>query len=167
MERLDQECKGKSHGLEREISFASWPCSFDKYGAECYPDLHLTFLQAFSKVLSEIRRIQSEFLWCDSENKRIVIWVSWKTVCKPQNQGGICIKDVEVVNKVLLCKWKWRILNKHNAIWGSFIRARYKSLKIKVLVGDKNAICNDDSIWWNDLVLSNSYSANEDSVFLA
>lgn len=70
------------------------------------PIYTLSFYKAPAKVLSEIRHIQSNFLWGGSENKRTVHWVNWKTICSLRDNGGLRVKDVEILNLALLSKWK-------------------------------------------------------------
>lgn len=73
------------------------------------PIYYLSFYKAPSKILKEITTIQSKFLWNGSDIKISIHWVSWDTVCKTREEGGLWVKNEEVMNVVLLSKWKWRI----------------------------------------------------------
>ncbi|XP_058784295.1 uncharacterized protein LOC131659071 [Vicia villosa] len=110
-----------------------------------------------TKVLNEIRSIQSSFLWNGSEDKRTIHWVRWDTVCKERDEGGLGVKNVEVVNLALLSKWKWRILTDEEAVWRGILISRYGDVKRKVLVGDVSVTEKAGSIWWRDLLLSDNY----------
>ncbi|XP_058758239.1 uncharacterized protein LOC131631463 [Vicia villosa] len=79
------------------------------------PIYSLSLYKAPSKVLHEIHTIQSKFLWSGGDRKRSVHWVSWDTVCKTREEGGLGVKNVEIMNAALLSKWKWRILLDHEA----------------------------------------------------
>ncbi|XP_058776310.1 uncharacterized protein LOC131650623 [Vicia villosa] len=57
------------------------------------------------KIIKEIRAIQSNFLWNGSELKRHIHWVSWDFVCKTREEGGLGVKNVEIMNVALLSKW--------------------------------------------------------------
>ena len=44
-------------------------------------------------------------------------------MCKPLTQGGLCIRSIEKVNKVLLGKWLWRVgirFRIHDGQWVRF-----------------------------------------------
>ncbi|XP_058725510.1 uncharacterized protein LOC131596787 [Vicia villosa] len=110
-----------------------------------------------TKVLQEIRTIQSKFLWSGGEDRKSIHWVCWDTVCKSKEEGGLGIKNVEIMNVALISKWKWRILNENEAVWSGIIRARYGKVKLKILVGDMAVVGKKDSIWWRDLMVSDNY----------
>lgn len=42
--------------------------------------------------------------------KKGLAWVSWDTLCKPIDFGGLGVNDIEKFNQVLLSKWMWRIM---------------------------------------------------------
>lgn len=52
-------------------------------------------------------------------------WVAWDKVCKLKNEGGLGIKNLELFNKALLPKWKWRHLVDVNSSWSEILSHRY------------------------------------------
>lgn len=66
----------------------------------------LSFCKAPKKVLKEIFKIQSNFLWSGTEQRKSIHWVNWTKVCASKNKDGIGIKNIEVFNISLLLKWK-------------------------------------------------------------
>ncbi|XP_058721842.1 uncharacterized protein LOC131593378 [Vicia villosa] len=55
------------------------------------------------------------------------------------------------MNNALLLKWKRRILHDDEAIWNSFIKARYFCPKIRIQVDGGMWQRKGESIWWKDL----------------
>ncbi|GKB49651.1 RNA-directed DNA polymerase, eukaryota, reverse transcriptase zinc-binding domain protein [Tanacetum coccineum] len=51
------------------------------------------------QVIYEINKMLKGFLWCQGELANGKANVSWETVCKPKNQGGLGIKDLGVWNE--------------------------------------------------------------------
>ncbi|XP_026450339.1 uncharacterized protein LOC113350414 [Papaver somniferum] len=51
--------------------------------------------------------------------------ISWKRVCTPFKEGGLGIHRLEVINKVLLMKMLWKILNSKEE-WAQFFNAKFK-----------------------------------------
>ncbi|XP_058746653.1 uncharacterized protein LOC131619585 [Vicia villosa] len=113
--------------LEAASSFLS--CKVDK--------LLFKFLgvKAPSKVLNEITSIQRKFLWGGCDIKRSICWVRWDSVCKSREEGGLGVKNVEVMNAALLSKWKWRILSDEEVVWRRILESRYNNVRRKVLIG--------------------------------
>ncbi|GJV83163.1 hypothetical protein Tco_1523061 [Tanacetum coccineum] len=56
------------------------------------------------QVIYEINKMLKGFLWCQGELANGKANVSWETVCKPKNQGGLGIKDLGVWNEHI--RWK-------------------------------------------------------------
>ncbi|MCI06473.1 ribonuclease H protein, partial [Trifolium medium] len=81
------------------------------------PIYFLSFMKLPVVVKKKIIRIQREFLWGRVKGGRKINWVKWSEVCKPKNQGGLGVRDVSRVNLSLLIKWRWKLLQKDDAIW--------------------------------------------------
>ena len=41
--------------------------------------------------------------------------------------GEIGIKDIELFNKALLAKWKWRLGKEQNGLWKEILESKYRS----------------------------------------
>lgn len=70
------------------------------------PSFTLSFYKALVLVIKEIRSLISNFICCGNVNKRCIHWVNLETVCKPKEKGGLGVRDVGEINKVLILKWK-------------------------------------------------------------
>lgn len=52
--------------------------------------------------------------------------VSWKRVCLPKKEGGLGIRMAADMNKALIAKVGWRLLNDRVSLWSRVIRSKYK-----------------------------------------
>ena len=63
------------------------------------------------KMCDEIDRLNRNFLWGDTPDRRKVHLVKWDMVCKPKIEGGLGLKKARGQNLALLAKLGWKLLN--------------------------------------------------------
>ena len=51
--------------------------------------------------------------------------VRWKTVCLEKRKGGLGVRNLSVMNKVLLCKWSLLYANERETLWKQVISEKY------------------------------------------
>lgn len=56
-------------------------------------------------VRARIEQIQMNILWGEGALERRLYLVVWEVVCLDKKRGGLGIKKLSIMNKVLLCKW--------------------------------------------------------------
>ena len=52
---------------------------------------------------------------------------SWEDICKPTQQGGFGIRDMELVNQSLLINSAWNIATNKNPLLSDILKAKYYS----------------------------------------
>ncbi|XP_026459811.1 uncharacterized protein LOC113360521 [Papaver somniferum] len=69
--------------------------------------------------------LERNFLWSgDGETRKYTI-LSWKKVCSRYNEGVLGIQRLEVLNRALLMKILWRIINSGEE-WALFLKAKFQ-----------------------------------------
>lgn len=71
-------------------------------------------------VIKKIRAIQWNFPWGNKKIKQKWALVNWETMCKPKQAGGLVLRDLEVMNKVLSSKIWWKWVTNKGELWASF-----------------------------------------------
>jgi hypothetical protein len=102
-------------------------------------------------VIKDLVAVQRSFLWGGGRIDKKICWVSWNRVCEPKVKGGLGIKNLELFNYALLCKWKWRCLIDKEASWYDLLKFRYGSFANNFLHGEGKEKLKTSSIWWRDL----------------
>jgi hypothetical protein len=83
-------------------------------------------------------KLNREFLWGDTENKKKIHLVKWDNVCRPKIEGGLGIKKTELMNQAMLAKTSWRIIQNDTGLWCKVLKDKY--LKQRSLL-DNNYKC--------------------------
>ena len=68
-----------------------------------------SILAAPKLVLKQIQKIQRKFLWGGSPRHQKWALVEWDTLCMPKELGGLGMRDLVSVNRVMGTKiwWQW------------------------------------------------------------
>ena len=124
------------------------------------PLFFLSFYKAPKLVVDNIKAMQDNFLWGGNPEQRTVVWVSWDNICQPKVNEGLGLKNVELFNKALIVKWKWRQLEKEKTMWAKILIAKYGPVR------DMRTILSSTSIskWLSD-VLSMTEADNVNDLF--
>ena len=73
------------------------------------PMFHLSFFEVPLGVRKILDFYQSRFFWQIDENKTKYRLAKWDVICRPKDQGGLGIENLEVTNRCLLSKWLYRL----------------------------------------------------------
>ena len=88
----------------------------------------ISFFQLPKGVLHRLNYFRSRFFWQgDSERKKYRL-AKWSVVCRPKDQGGLGIHDLEVKNKSLLGKWLFK-LPTEDGVWQTPLKRKYVERK--------------------------------------
>jgi mannosylglycoprotein endo-beta-mannosidase len=116
------------------------------------PIFHLSFLKLPCKVRKKIVSIQREFLWGGARGGKKVSWVRWGVVCKAKKNGGLGVRDIDLVNVSLLAKWRWRLLQPGLPLWKEVLVARYGAHILVEADWSRCRVPTSASKWWKNIV---------------
>ncbi|KAH1203108.1 putative ribonuclease H protein [Glycine max] len=111
------------------------------------PLFFLSFFRAPSAVINRLSTIQRHFLWGGNREGKKIAWVSWTRCCSSRDMGGLGIKDIKVLNKALLFKWKWMLFHQPDHLWNRILVSKYKGWRGL----DQGPKKHYFSTWWADL----------------
>ena len=60
------------------------------------------------------------------EERKIAL-IRWDNLCKPKEEEGLGIRDIENFNIALLTKWKWIIGTEDQGVWKEVLESKYGS----------------------------------------
>ncbi|KAK5786930.1 hypothetical protein PVK06_041580 [Gossypium arboreum] len=91
------------------------------------PIYFMSLFQAPVSVIKRIGKTMRNFLWGGLDGKLKMAKVNWKQICRPKENEGARVVNLEIKNKALLAKWRWRVIVDKNALWSKVILAKYGS----------------------------------------
>jgi len=107
----------------RNLSFEGRICLV-KSVITAVPLYYFSFFKAPKGVCKTIRKLQRNFLWGWENEGRKIAWVRWEELCKSKMEGGMGIKDIELFNKTMLGKWKWRLGKEEHGLWKDILESK-------------------------------------------
>jgi hypothetical protein len=78
-----------------------------------------------SSICNELDRLNRNFLWGSSNERKKMHLVSWEKVCRPKGEGGLGIYATKPRNKALLAKLNWRLHDEKESWWARTLTAKY------------------------------------------
>ena len=110
------------------------------------------FLLSFFEVPVGVRKrldfYRSRIFWQGDELKRKYWLAKWDIICRPKDQGGLGIDNLEVKNRCLLSKWMYKLSVETEATWAQILRSKY--LQSKTL--SEATVRPTDSPFWKGLM---------------
>jgi hypothetical protein len=74
-------------------------------------------------LLKDIEKCMRNFIWSGDIEKRQLVTISWKNLCKPFIQGGLSIRSLSKLNKATNLKLCWSLLNSQSS-WARLLKDR-------------------------------------------
>ncbi|KAK4384534.1 putative ribonuclease H protein [Sesamum angolense] len=76
-------------------------------------------------VIREVEKRMRHFLWKGNSTVGYPK-VAWSTVCRPKEEGGLGIRDILAINKALMCRHLWNVIQgNQSSIWVRWIAHNY------------------------------------------
>jgi hypothetical protein len=80
----------------------------------------------YSWPVSLIKKIEKDvknFIWSGDVDKRKLVTVAWKKLCRPLSQGGLNLRSLSSLNKAANLKLCWALFHSHSS-WAKLLYAR-------------------------------------------
>ncbi|KAL9671356.1 hypothetical protein QQ045_008924 [Rhodiola kirilowii] len=75
------------------------------------------------KVLKVVNSICARFLWNGKAVGRGCHLISWKTMCRDKKEGGLGIRNIELMNDAMMLNWLWELSKEGQNLWIKLVHA--------------------------------------------
>ncbi|RVX00219.1 putative ribonuclease H protein [Vitis vinifera] len=89
------------------------------------PIYQLSLFRMPKMVVRRLEKLQRDFLWGGGSLERKVHLINWEVVCAQKEKGGLGIRRIALLNKVLLGKWLWRFAFEEDKLWKKVIMEKF------------------------------------------
>jgi hypothetical protein len=120
-------------------------------------------------LLKDIEKCVRNFIWSGEIDKRKLVTISWKKICRPFLQGGLNLRSLIHLNKAANLKLCWTVLNSQST-WAKLLRDRVirkkKTIQYHIFssiwssIKEEFEVITENSVWllgngekinfWND-----------------
>ncbi|XP_013594630.1 uncharacterized mitochondrial protein AtMg00310-like [Brassica napus] len=76
-------------------------------------------------LCKQLQSILTRFWWDASPEAKNICWVSWQTLTKPKNSGGLGFREIAQFNDALLAKLSWRVLKDPSSLLARTLLGKY------------------------------------------
>jgi hypothetical protein len=84
----------------------------------------ISFFLLPKRVYHKLNYYRCRFFWQGDSEKKKYRLVKWSVVCRPKDQGGLGVHDLEVKNSALLGKWMFKLLTE-DGVWQTLLKRKY------------------------------------------
>ncbi|KAK0586532.1 hypothetical protein LWI29_008529 [Acer saccharum] len=121
---LEKTQKRLASWKSASLSFAG-RCTLIKAVSSAIPVYAMQSIKLPSEISKNLDKINRNFLWGSTPEKKHVHLVSWDVVCLPKHLGGLGIKKTKLMNQALLAKIGWRLNLRDSGLWGRILKDKY------------------------------------------
>jgi hypothetical protein len=77
------------------------------------------------RVCSNLDKLNRDFLWVSTNERKKMHMVSRDKVCRPKDLGGLSLYSTKARNLTLLAKLNWRVMEDPDSLWAKTLIAKY------------------------------------------
>jgi ribonuclease HI len=93
--------------------------------AQAMPTYAMSCFDLTKMLCDDISRMIARYWWANMTNEQKMHWLSWDTLCKRKEQGGLGFRDLHLFNLAMLARQAWRLITNADSLCAQVLRAKY------------------------------------------
>lgn len=86
----------------------------------------MSSIQLSASVLNDLDKVSINFLWRSTNKRRRQHLIAWNRVCSPKQEGSLGIRGSSEMNKAMLAKLGWRLVQDKTSLRAMVLRSKYR-----------------------------------------
>lgn len=78
---------------------------------------HMQLQQLLRRIHTELDKAITSRVWGSNASNTRKLFLNWNVLCRPKEDGGVSLRRTEDMNRALLAKLGWRLLNCREETW--------------------------------------------------
>lgn len=78
-----------------------------------------------ASICDKVERLCRNFIWGTTSEARRCHLLSWDTICRPKEEGGLGFRSLRMVNICYMLKLGWNLVVNQDALWVRVMRSKY------------------------------------------
>ncbi|KAJ4788737.1 RNA-directed DNA polymerase (reverse transcriptase)-related family protein [Rhynchospora pubera] len=108
-------------------------------------------------IIKQMDSLLARFFWGKPAEGRYMAPLAWKNICKPVDEGGLGIRDLNIFGEALFMKLVWETISDENKMWVQICKSKYCPQ-----VGFWNAkVGSHSSKMWRNIIQRRDFFKNQ------
>nr|KYP77075.1 Putative ribonuclease H protein At1g65750 [Cajanus cajan] len=95
------------------------------------------------QLCDDIDKSYRSFIWGQDSGKRRIHALTWETLCKPKDDGGLGLRESRKVNTAFMMKNCWALCSQPEKLWVRVVRAKYACGDESIPVVNKRSVASN------------------------
>ncbi|KAJ4779711.1 RNA-directed DNA polymerase (reverse transcriptase)-related family protein [Rhynchospora pubera] len=95
-------------------------------------------------IIKEMNSLMAKFFWGKTGQQRYMAMVAWRKICKPIEEGGLGVRNLESFGEALLLKLAWVVISESDRPWVHVCKAKYCP---QIGIWDAKEQSNSSTLW--------------------
>lgn len=122
---LLEKFSGRFAGWRMNLLSHAGRLALIKSTLQSIPVYYMTISLLPNKITNSLTALTRKFSWGKIGKDRYLSLISWHKICKPMEEGGLGIMDINLFNKALVMKTVWQVAANEERLWIKIMKAKY------------------------------------------
>ncbi|KAJ4815359.1 RNA-directed DNA polymerase (reverse transcriptase)-related family protein [Rhynchospora pubera] len=77
------------------------------------------------RIMKDINSLLAKFFWGKTNQQRYMSFIGWQRVCKPIEEGGLGVKNLQTFGEALFLKIVWALMADEDKLWVQICKSKY------------------------------------------
>ncbi|KAJ4810337.1 RNA-directed DNA polymerase (reverse transcriptase)-related family protein [Rhynchospora pubera] len=76
-------------------------------------------------IIKKMESLIAKFFWGKTDQTRYMSFVSWQRICRPREEGGLGVRQLQIFGEALFLKLVWAMIRQDDKLWVHVCKGKY------------------------------------------